>query len=328
VARQAGTLHRELTAGTQDAIDYLPRLVWHMEEPMGDSSIIPNFLISRFSASHVKVCLSGLGGDELFGGYSRYSDPSMGRIRSIFRYAPVAARLMAPRVTAWHYPWGEELRLAGDASQAWRGYLHRIQIFNPSALRKLGMTATGRAEQVFESLWNRFPGTDAVSRRQFVDQHTYLPDTILALTDRMSMANSLEVRVPFMDYRLVRLSQRFGSLLKQHSGDFKILLKRALGDRCPTELLNRPKWGFDTPLSRWVSQPEMMQILQALPQGLAVRESLIRPAAVRALVESPAAIFANARRLWNLLILDVWLSVKGHLSAPSASLRDLILVHV
>ncbi len=327
VARQAGTLHRELTAGTRDAIDYLPRLVWHMDEPMGDSSIIPNFLISRFSASHVKVCLSGLGGDELFGGYARYSDPALGRIRSIFRYAPLAARWMAPRVTAWHYSWGEELRLAGDASQAWRAYLHRIQIFNPSALRKLGMTATGRAEQIFETLWNRFPGTDAVSRRQFIDQHTYLPDTILALTDRMSMANSLEVRVPFMDYRLVRFSQRFGSRWKQHGGDFKILLKRALGSRCPAELLNRPKWGFDTPLSRWVSQPEMVQILQTLPEGLAARENVISSAAVRALVESPATIFANARRLWNLLILEVWLSVRGHLSAPAASLRDLLLVY-
>jgi len=300
--------------------------VWHMDEPMGDSSIVPNFLISRFSASHVKVCLSGLGGDELFGGYSRYAEPAVGRIRSIFRYASQAARWMAPRVASWHYSWSEELRLASDASQAWRAYLHRIQIFNPAMLGKLGLTAKGRAEEIFESLWNRFPGKDAVSRRQFVDQHTYLPDTILTLTDRMSMANSLEVRVPFMDYRLVRLSQRFGARLKQHGADFKILLKRALGGRCPPQLLNRPKWGFDTPLHRWVSQPEMIRILHALPEGLAVRENLIRPAAVRSLTESPAAIFANARRLWNLLILEVWLALRRTLSAPSVSLQDLFCV--
>jgi len=327
VAQQAGTEHRELTAATQDAIDLLPRLVWHMDEPMGDSSIVPNFLIARFSAEHVKVCLSGLGGDELFGGYSRYNEPGVGRIRSIFRHAPLAARWMAPHVSSWHYSWGEELKLAADRTQAWRAYLHRIQIFNPSALRKLGLAARGRAEEIFESLWNRFPGTDSVSRRQFVDQHTYLPDTILALTDRMSMANSLEVRVPFMDYRLVRLSQRFGSSLKQHGAEFKILLKQALGGRCPPELLNRPKWGFDTPLNRWVSQPGMVEILQGLPYGIAVREKLIDPAAIRALVESPQAIFRNARRLWNLLVLEVWLSVRRELVPPTISLRDLVSVY-
>ena len=94
-----------------------------------------------------------------------------------------------------------------------------------------------------------------MSRRQFIDQHTYLPDQILAVTDRMSMAKSLEVRVPFMDYRLVRLTQRVPGKLKQNSGDFKILLKKTLGQRCPPEILARPKWGFDTPCAGWVSNP-------------------------------------------------------------------------
>ncbi|MBV8729516.1 MAG: hypothetical protein JO336_06880, partial [Acidobacteriia bacterium] len=101
----------------------------------------------------------------------------------------------------------------------------------------------------------------------------------------------------------------------------------ALGGRCPPELLNRPKWGFDTPLNRWVSQPGMVEILQGLPYGIAVREKLIDPAAIRALVESPQAIFRNARRLWNLLVLEVWLSVRRELVPPTVSLRDLVSVY-
>ena len=88
VARCAGTNHRELSASVQDAIEQLPLLLWHMDEPIGDSSIIPNYLISRMAAENVKVCLSGLGGDELFGGYSRYFDPGVGKIRKVFQHAP------------------------------------------------------------------------------------------------------------------------------------------------------------------------------------------------------------------------------------------------
>ena len=141
------------------------------------------------------------------------------------------------------------------------------------------------------------------------------------------MANSLEVRVPFLDYRLVRLSQRFGRALKQNGTDFKILLKRALGKRCPPEILARPKWGFDTPLRHWVSRPEVIPIVQALSEGLLVREHLVKASGVRDLVRTPAAISANARRIWNLLILEVWLNVRRCVSPPSASLRDLFLVH-
>ena len=234
VARLAGTRHSEGSATVQDAIEKLPLLLWHMDEPISDSSIIPNYLISHMAAEQVKVCLSGLGGDELFGGYARYLDPGAGRIRQIFQHAPNAARRLAPIIDGYHYSWAEELRLASDPSMAWRSYLHRLQIFDSRSLTNLGFPAMGHAEQTIETLWNSAPMTDPISRRQFIDQQTYLPDQILALTDRMSMANSLEVRVPFMDYRLVRFSQKVPGTLKQNSHEFKILLKRALGRALPT----------------------------------------------------------------------------------------------
>ena len=326
VAQHARTDHRELRAGPQDAIDLLPRLVWHLDEPMGDSSIIPNYLISRFAAKYVKVCLSGLGGDELFGGYSRYLDAGPGRIRTLFQHFPFLARQLAPQVGRWNYAWSEELRLAGDHSREWRAYMQRFEISNPGLMRQLGVPADGRAEETFAALWHRFPGNDLISQRQFVDQHTYLPETILMLTDRMAMANSLEVRTPFLDYRLVRLAQRIGGALKQNANDFKIVLKKALGHRCPPEILNRPKWGFDTPLRRWVAQPELYNVLKRLPEGRIVEQGWVKREPLAALIATPEAASVNARRLWILLILEVWLNVHQRTSPPSESLVELLCV--
>ncbi|MCU1262840.1 MAG: asnB, partial [Bryobacterales bacterium] len=318
------TWHRERIASPRHAIDHLPLLLWHMDEPMGDSSIIPNFLISKFAAENVKVCLSGLGGDELFGGYSRYLDPGKGRIRRAFEKMPMAAGALAPAVQAWRFSWAEELRMASNPSMEWRGYLHRLQIFDSCALKSIGFPSLGRAESVIEDLWNRFPGDDPVSRRQFIDQHTYLPDEILALTDRMSMANSLEVRTPFMDYRLVRFAQTLTSPMKQTSQHFKIFLKESLGDRVPPEVLNRPKWGFDTPLKRWLAQPEMLDLIRQLPSGECVKEGLLRASAVAALVATPESVCNSARRVWNLLVLDTWLRIRGRMSPPQESLNSLM----
>jgi asparagine synthase (glutamine-hydrolysing) len=328
VARCAGTRHTEISASVQDAIEKLPLLLWHMDEPIGDSSIIPNYLISRIAAEHVKVCLSGLGGDELFGGYSRYLDPGAGKIRKIFQHAPSLARTLAPIVDRHSFHWAEELRLAGDPSMAWRSYLHKIQMVDSRALENLGFPATGRAEQTVESLWSKYPGSDSISRRQFVDQQTYLPDQILAITDRMSMAASLEVRVPFMDYRLVRFTQRVPGSLKQNPRDFKILLKKVLGERCPPEILSRPKWGFDTPLRRWVQQPGLYDLIRGLPEGAAVRQGWFKPESVRALVGDPETAGRNARRVWNLFVLDVWLQVHRRPSPPRESLSELLGAYV
>ena len=322
VARHAGTSHVEHLVKPRDAIQHLPLLLWHLDEPIGDSSIIPNYLVCRLAAQYVKVCLSGLGGDELFGGYSRYLDPGLGRIRMVFSRAPKAAAALSGLVGRFHYSWGQELRIAGGPAQDWRTYLHRLQVLDTHRLRQLGFPAFGRTESMVEQLWNEFPGKDPITRLQFIDQNTYLPDQILALTDRMSMANSLEVRVPFMDYRLVRLSQGLSAAEKQNSREFKIFLKRVLGKRCPPELIGRPKWGFDTPLRNWVGQPEIYGVMRGLPAGVAVRLGLMRASSLKDMVSSPEMARSRARRLWNILVLDCWLRIHRRLEAPEETLCD------
>jgi asparagine synthase (glutamine-hydrolysing) len=152
-----------------------------------------------------------------------------------------------------------------------------------------------------------------------------LPDQILALTDRMSMANSLEVRVPFMDYRLVRFTQRVPGSLKQNShGEFKILLKKTLGQRCPPKILRRPKWGFDTPLSRWVQQPALFDLIRGLPEGTAVKQGLFDAEGVREFVQNPLTAGRQARRVWNMFVLEIWLQVHRRPSPPRETLSELV----
>jgi asparagine synthase (glutamine-hydrolysing) len=202
--------------------------------------------------------------------------------------------------------------------------LHRLQIFNTRGLQDIGFPARGRTHEIFESLWKKYPGTDSVSRFQFIDQHTYLPDQILALTDRMSMANSLEVRVPFLDYHLVRLAEGIPQIWKQDARDFKILLKRSLGKRVPPQILDRPKFGFDTPLSRWVKQPAIFELIKGLPEGFAAKQGLFNPRGIRALVQDASTAGKFARRAWNLFVLDVWLQVNRRLSPPQETLSELL----
>jgi asparagine synthase (glutamine-hydrolysing) len=142
------------------------------------------------------------------------------------------------------------------------------------------------------------------------------------------MANSLEVRVPFMDYRLVRLAERVPGALKQNAREFKILLKQAIGNRCPQEVVNRPKWGFDTPLSRWVKQPAIFEMLRGLPEGAAAEHGLVNPKGVRALVQDPQTVSRFARRAWNLFVLDVWLQVNERPCAPQETLSELLGVRI
>lgn len=323
VAAQGKTNHRELAASPADAMALLARVVWHLDEPVNDSAVLPAFLVSRLAAEDLKVCLSGIGGDELFGGYSRYADSGVGRIRRLFRSTPYLAGALAPAFTLPAPAWAEELRLAADPRLDWRGYLHQLEIFDAGAIARLGLRGRGTAESLIESLWARYPGTDQVGRRQFIDQHTYLPDQILALTDRMSMAVSLEVRTPFLDPRLVRFAAALPADQKHAEGNYKVFLKRSLGSRVPKPLLTRPKWGFDAPTADWLVQPGIQPLLRRLPQLLG---DVLCGRAIRRYVQDEQAIRQHARHVWGLLTLAVWLHSYGASAAPDGPI-DGVLHH-
>ena len=313
--------HRVIHASSLDAIQKLPRLIWHLDEPNGDGAMIGTYLVSELAARDVRVCLSGLGGDELFGGYERYKPKSIGRVRKIFKHVPAFAGALTPLAGRIAPQWASELRLASDPSQDWFEYYKHLLVFDDCVLQNMSFPGHSGAEGIFRDLWARYPGDDTVGRLQFIDQHTYLPDQILALTDRMSMANSLEVRVPFLDFRLAQFAAGIPGVFKETSSNYKIFLKQALGNRLPQEILDRPKWGFGSPIREWLMYPDLQRIVRRLPDLLA---DWFSPASIRQLTKTPEAVSRRFHRVWCLLVFAIWLRVYRCSTPPIVSLNELL----
>tara|TARA_B100002051_G_C16736993_1_gene641821 strand:- start:1151 stop:3034 length:1884 start_codon:yes stop_codon:yes gene_type:complete len=320
VAENAKTNHKQLVVNVSDIIKKLPLLIWHMDEPIADSAIIPNFLISDFAAKNVKVCLSGLGGDELFGGYSRYIDRPFGPYRRFLLKYPWLLKLIFPILKNVSPFYAHRLAPFVDKKNTWKLYLNLIQQFDVRSLKKLGFNEFGSTEKIIKTLWFNYPGTDSVGRRQYIDQQTYLPDQILALTDRMSMAVSLEVRVPFLDHNLINFSSQLSENMKQtKNGEFKIWLKNTFADKVPKDIVNRKKWGFGSPVENWMHSKDIQSLIKKVPEILS---EILNENYVRKLindVDSPR--YHN--QIWTLLTLAVWLKVRTFRKPPRLTINQL-----
>lgn len=262
VARWFGTDHHERTV-RPDAVAVLDKLVWHYDEPFADSSAIPTYYVSRVAREHVTVALGGDGGDESFAGYRRYYfDAFENRLR---RHVPPAARrrIFGPLgrwypALAWApRPFRARATLQSLARSPVEGYFNSISIFRPDEKSRLFTSefcqalAGYRSIDVLREHYERCPTADLLSRIQYVDIKTYLPDDILAKVDRASMAVSLEVRAPLLDHHLMETAARIPSPLKLCGRTGKYIFKKALEPLLPAGVLCRPKQGFAVPLDRW-----------------------------------------------------------------------------
>jgi asparagine synthase (glutamine-hydrolysing) len=318
-----GTEHNELVVSLADAIEGLPRLVWHLDEPNADSAIIPTDMVSRLARTKLRVVLSGLGGDEIFGGYPRY----IRRSRELYRRIPAAvrrrillplARTLAPRQ--------HERLLTAELPEA-REYLDAVSMFSGAEVRAL----TGASSEAgLEAEFAASPPGDVVNRLLHVDFQTYLPDDILAVTDRMSMAESVEARAPFLDHRLIELMAGVPGDRKVRGREWKWALKRAVAPVVPRAILRRGKWGFGAPVRSWMERDLLPVTRKLLGASAAVASGLLDRAGLEAvLARVPTPLDGrSAQKLWGLLVLEVWARVflGGSTSpgvAPRATLREL-----
>ncbi len=257
-----GAHHHEHTVQPH-AVELLPKLAWHYDEPFADSSAVPTYYVSQIARQHVTVALSGDGGDENFAGYRRYK---LGlwedRLRSRFP-AGMRRSIFGP-LGEW-YPklgWAPRVFRAKSTFQSLardplQGYFYggsccppglKERLFNRDVLETLnGYDSV----EVVRFHYDRAPASDFLSRIQYVDIKTYLVDDILVKVDRASMANSLEVRCPLLDHKLMELIAQIPSSLKLHNGQGKYIFKKALEGLVPGEVLNRPKKGFAVPVAEW-----------------------------------------------------------------------------
>lgn len=330
VARHLGTDHTELYVSPQEAMSVIPRLPQIYDEPLGDSSQIPVFLVAQLARTHVKVSLSGDAGDELFAGYTRYS---MGQklARTISALPAYVRNLLASRIEAVHpgswdriagllLPFApRRLRYAniGDKAHKFAGMMRKdpadIYLDLLSRWKSPARVVLGASEpQDFPDWTNAQQTFDSfVERGAWLDFVTYLPDDILVKVDRAAMAVSLESRIPLLDHRVIRFAWGLPLHMKLRNGTGKWLLRQVLYRHVPRELVDRPKMGFSIPLGAWLRGPLRDWAETLLAEHRLSREGFLDARLVR---EKWHEHLAGARNwhdwLWNVLMFQAWLEAQ------------------
>ena len=252
VAAKFSTDHHELTLGP-DALEHMKNLAWHLDEPFGDCSAIPTYMVSGLAAQHVKVVLSGDGGDELFGGYDKYVVEQRERRA---RPLPAVARSLLGSIGG-RMPEGMRGRnfLLHHSLSGARRYLDATTLFRHDEMQKLFRPEFSKMLSPMEPWRSRASclesGGHWLSNLQRLDINTYLPLDILTKVDRMSMAHSIETRVPLLDHKLVEFALTIPPEMNLRGGTTKYVLKQAMKGILPERIINRPKQGFAVPLGYW-----------------------------------------------------------------------------
>jgi asparagine synthase (glutamine-hydrolysing) len=309
VAEKYQTEHHEILV-KPDAVSLVGRLVRHFDEPFADSSAIPTFVVSEFAAQHVKVALSGDGGDELFGGYDRFVE--IQKLRVLDR-APQGIR----RFLSWvadHLPYAaygkNYLRMISRPSALERyfennysPYFLRRQLLQPEWM--LPADAAFLTHTFAECLLPDRAGI--LSQAMYFEATANLPGDMLVKVDRMSMANSLEVRCPLLDHHLAELAFGIPNDWKIWNGKGKHIFIEALGNRLPPELLLRKKMGFGVPLAAWFRGSLRGMLWDHLTDARCSSRGIISPGFVRQLLEEhDSGRRDNNRWLWAVLVMELW----------------------
>ena len=315
VAERFGTEHVEFVVNP-DAVELVERLVWHHDQPFGDSSAVPTFLLSELTKKYVTVSLCGDGGDELFAGYERFTAALLlERYRGLLKAArtPLTWAISALPLNG----------LRGRAASA-RRFLERSELGLPDAFlawvsfvpaewrRALLGDEENWATADYRRLWHRTEGSDLLDRLLDLNLRTYLADDLLPKVDRMGMAHALEVRSPFLDHELVELALLLPRHARVRGLSRKRALKAAVADLLPEEILHRRKRGFGIPLDRWFRSDLRGYLQGTLAAADARVRSHVSSSAVDALLAEHQAGQANhGHPLWTLLTLEVFLRQQG-----------------
>lgn len=301
-----------------NALELAEKLVGFLDEPFGDFSIFPTYLVSKMARKHVTVSLSGDGGDELFAGYDTYIANKAGRayerLPRLLRNAmhPILSRIPPTEKKkglinrAKRFVEGMEL----PADLEHTRWMIFLQEGEKNKLYSDDLQDTLNGSDSFEFIrnyFNRVNTSDPLNRQLYVDIKSYLVDNILVKVDRMSMATSLETRVPFLDHRFVEFSATIPSRLKLQGKNTKYLFKKAMGDVLPPQILNRSKEGFSIPIKNWLKEDLKPLMLEVLDQEKIKREGFFNTNYVEQLKKEHLSGKENhSHRLWSMMVFGIW----------------------
>ena len=305
VAQALSTHHHELRATAADALDMVDAMVETFDEPLADPSILPTMLVAQLARQHVKVVLGGDGGDELFGGYNHYSRLlwMQSRLGWVPRAARLASSMLAERLLAVGMKGRNWLQGLGVDLQ--RGLPLVASYFDTSTRRRL-MAKYGVWPTVAETMWiNRIlPGADLMQRATRTDFANYLAEDILVKVDRASMLNSLEIRAPFLDHRLIEFAfSKVPSHLKATPCEKKILLKRLATRILPPQFDRNRKQGFEIPMAEWLKAGPFRDLYYSV---LLNSNSIFHLKTIRKLLKNQDRGYSNGERLFGLVLFELW----------------------
>jgi asparagine synthase (glutamine-hydrolysing) len=318
VADRFGTEHQEFVVGPDEVRELVPVLMRYLDEPLADASVIPTYIISRLARRYVTVALAGDGGDELFGGYDTYKAYKIARwyrkiprllrrglVGPIVRRLPASPRRLSFEFKAKKFIAGAEYPPEIANVIWWGAYTPdlRARLFSPDLRERIGRDPY--APVAFHA--SNAPAADGLDRIAYLDLKLYLQDDLLVKVDRMSMANSLEIRVPFLDYTFVEFAAAIPNSLKLKGLASKYILKKAMASRLPGKILTKKKIGFDIPLGVWIRDELRDFVLDTLSPGRLRRHGFFNEDFVGKLLDEHLRGRHNHRQLlWPLVIFQYW----------------------
>lgn len=312
-AKHFDTEHHEFIV-TPDFVDVADEMVWHFDEPFADSSSLPTYMLSKMAREYVTVVLSGDGGDEVFGGYSRYL---VDRKRRYFSFLPSGLRKAVLRQTARMLPAGAFgknylYNVSLDAMGRYIDSISQINTLNRESMyhddfrSSLG-ESFALGENLFSDIAGGLNSEDSVNRLLYLDSKTYLPGDIMTKVDRMSMANSLETRSPLLDHELIEFAGRIPSSLKIKGSATKYIFKKAMEGIVPREILYREKQGFGVPINEWINAQLRDRIVSELTDARTFERGYLKRASVERLVnEHASGRRDHSHLIWGLWMLELW----------------------
>lgn len=308
-ARYLGTEHYEVCVNAKEYLNFLPKLVWHQDEPVADPSAVGIYFVSKLASQHVKVVFSGEGADEFFGGYNIYKEPYS--LRG-FMYLPEWARKMAGYL-AYIMPSGMKGKsfLERGSQPLEERFFGNAKIFTEHTKKNVLSENFFKADihepshQTIAHLYDEARYYDEVTKMQYIDIHTWLRGNILMKADKMSMANSLELRVPFVDTKVFDFASTIPTKYKVTPATTKYLLREAMKDILPPEVQIRKKLGFPVPIRVWLRE-EWYGWARELIHTAQVEQWINKSAALHMLEKHKEGKIDASRQLWTLLIFMLW----------------------
>jgi asparagine synthase (glutamine-hydrolysing) len=293
------------TISPEDVINELPKIIWHLDEPVADPSVIPLYFLSREARKQVTAVLSGEGADELFGGYNIYREPIS---LKVFDYLPVQVKKLLKTI-ANTLPEGIKGKgfIERGTSLLEERYVGNAKIFTEREKKQLYKKYQDALDyrQVTSPLYKIVIDADPVQKMQYIDLNTWLRGDILLKADKMTMAHSLELRVPFLDQRVFEIATKIPSCMKITKGTTKYILRKAFDDIIPRPVLHRKKLGFPVPIRHWLRDEMYDWAVNIINQSQT--DDLFNKTMILQLLENHyKGVNDYSRKIWTILVFMIW----------------------